>query len=165
MQKEKPFFLGLNIAPFLLSSVVLLYHEPTIPKTGMHNYTDSEFFERLIKPFMPYTVGAVVWDQAERDVHCLPAVHGLLPENEIGRQVQAPCSACLLECCWLHRRFLTRSGMLHLIASRVEDFVARHSRWEGCCHVCAVCTWACNTVIGLIPVNPRLHACACTAPL
>ena len=46
--------------------------DPPCDPGGPNGYTDSEFFERLIQPFAPYTVGAVVWDQAERDVHCLP---------------------------------------------------------------------------------------------
>lgn len=34
------------------------------------NITDSLFFDALIAPFAPYTLGAMVWDQGERDVHC-----------------------------------------------------------------------------------------------
>eukprot|EP00039_Didymoeca_costata_P004263 m.72340 g.72340 ORF g.72340 m.72340 type:complete len:542 (-) comp12317_c0_seq1:86-1711(-) len=34
------------------------------------NISDSQFFNGLIKPFVPYTVNTVVWDQGERDVHC-----------------------------------------------------------------------------------------------
>ena len=45
---------------------------PPCDPGGPNNYTDSEFFERLIAFFQPYTLGSVVWDQAERDVHCLP---------------------------------------------------------------------------------------------
>ena len=28
-----------------------------------NNITDSDFFNRLIKPFMPYTIGSMIWDQ------------------------------------------------------------------------------------------------------
>lgn len=35
-----------------------------------NNVTHSGFFERFIKPFQPYTIGSLVWDQGERDVHC-----------------------------------------------------------------------------------------------
>lgn len=35
-----------------------------------NNLTDSIFYNRFIEPFAPYTLGAVVWDQGERDVHC-----------------------------------------------------------------------------------------------
>eukprot|EP00927_Polykrikos_kofoidii_P005757 TRINITY_DN12290_c0_g1_i1.p1 TRINITY_DN12290_c0_g1~~TRINITY_DN12290_c0_g1_i1.p1 ORF type:complete len:544 (+),score=69.68 TRINITY_DN12290_c0_g1_i1:84-1715(+) len=31
---------------------------------------DSAFYGLYIEPFVPYTLGAVVWDQGERDVHC-----------------------------------------------------------------------------------------------
>ena len=58
---------------------------PACDDGGKNKYTDSDFFERMIKPFMPYTLGTVLWDQAERDVHCLPAIHGLLPENTTAR--------------------------------------------------------------------------------
>ena len=58
---------------------------PACDDGGKNKYTDSDFFSRLIKPFMPYTLGTVLWDQAERDVHCLPAMHGLLPENTTAR--------------------------------------------------------------------------------
>jgi hypothetical protein len=36
---------------------------PPCDAGGRNNYTDSEFFQQLIFPFMPYTVGTVVWDQ------------------------------------------------------------------------------------------------------
>jgi hypothetical protein len=36
--------------------------------------TDSGFYEKLIKPLTPYTIGAVVWDQAERDTKCPKAM-------------------------------------------------------------------------------------------
>eukprot|EP01052_Picozoa_sp_SAG31_P022030 SAG31_NODE_1733_length_7417_cov_1.994397_7_plen_358_part_00 len=59
---------------------------PPCDSGGTQGYSDSEFFERLIQPFMPYTLGAVVWDQAERDVHCLPVNGAENPtENTIGR--------------------------------------------------------------------------------
>jgi hypothetical protein len=59
--------------------------QPACDKGGAQNYTDSEFFERLISFFQPYTLGAVVWDQAERDVHCLPNPAPDAPENETDR--------------------------------------------------------------------------------
>lgn len=31
---------------------------------------DSVFFEEYIRKIVPYTIGAVLWDQAERDVKC-----------------------------------------------------------------------------------------------
>jgi sialate O-acetylesterase len=43
---------------------------PPCDNGGRNNYTDSEFFEQLIFPFMPFTVGTVLWDQGERDVRC-----------------------------------------------------------------------------------------------
>jgi hypothetical protein len=58
---------------------------PACDDGGTQHYVDSEFFERLIQPFMPYTLGSVLWDQAERDVHCLPAMHGMPPENTTAR--------------------------------------------------------------------------------
>jgi hypothetical protein len=36
-----------------------------------HNHTDSGFYDRLVRPLAPYTLGAMLWDQGERDVHCL----------------------------------------------------------------------------------------------
>ena len=59
--------------------------EPPCDPGGKNNYTDSEFFGRLISFFQPYTLGAVVWDQAERDVHCLPSAFPNAPENETAR--------------------------------------------------------------------------------
>lgn len=35
-----------------------------------NNHTDSGFFKQYIQPFQPYTIGSLVWDQGERDVHC-----------------------------------------------------------------------------------------------
>ena len=61
------------------------FDRPPCDPGGPNNYTDSEFFERLIAFFQPYTLGAVVWDQAERDVHCLPQHAANAPENETGR--------------------------------------------------------------------------------
>ena len=34
------------------------------------NLSVSTFFNFFIAPLAPYTVGSMVWDQAERDVHC-----------------------------------------------------------------------------------------------
>ena len=31
---------------------------------------DSMFYSALIAPFAPYSLGGILWDQAERDVHC-----------------------------------------------------------------------------------------------
>ena len=31
---------------------------------------DSMFFSALIAPFAPYSLSGILWDQAERDVHC-----------------------------------------------------------------------------------------------
>lgn len=59
---------------------------PPCDNGGKNNYTDSDFFEQLIFPFMPYTVGTVLWDQGERDVHCLPQTDGgVVPENTTSR--------------------------------------------------------------------------------
>ncbi len=33
-------------------------------------YNDSFFFTDIVQQIVPYTVGAMVWDQAERDVKC-----------------------------------------------------------------------------------------------
>ena len=33
-------------------------------------YDDSWFFVDIVEQFVPYTIGALVWDQAERDVKC-----------------------------------------------------------------------------------------------
>ena len=35
------------------------------------NHSDSGFFDRLVRPLAPYTLGSMLWDQGERDVHCL----------------------------------------------------------------------------------------------
>lgn len=35
---------------------------------------DGAFYDQLIAPFEPYTLGTVVWDQGERDVHCFAPV-------------------------------------------------------------------------------------------
>ena len=45
---------------------------PPCDTGGVKNISDSQFFERLIAPLAPYTVGSMVWDQGERDVHCFP---------------------------------------------------------------------------------------------
>ena len=42
----------------------------TPPCDTNHNKTDTEFYNQFIKPLQPYTLGSVVWDQGERDVHC-----------------------------------------------------------------------------------------------
>jgi len=54
---------------------------PPCDNGGKNEYKDSEFFQRLIEPFAPYTLGSVLWDQGERDVHCLPGG----PENTTAR--------------------------------------------------------------------------------
>ena len=41
---------------------------PVFPLRG--NTSDSSFFEEFVRPLAPYTVQALVWDQAERDVKC-----------------------------------------------------------------------------------------------
>ena len=38
-----------------------------------NNITDSDFFNRLIKPFMPYTIGSMVWDQVRAVSRHFPA--------------------------------------------------------------------------------------------
>ena len=37
-----------------------------------NNMSDSQFYNRIIEPYTPYTVGSMLWDQGERDVHCFP---------------------------------------------------------------------------------------------
>lgn len=44
------------------------------PCDDKNNKTDSQFFNQFIKPLQPYTIGTVIWDQGERDVHCFPPV-------------------------------------------------------------------------------------------
>lgn len=73
------------LPPGHVNSSVCGLDTPACDPGGPNNYTDSEFFERLIAFFQPYTIGAVVWDQAERDVHCLPQAAVAAPENETGR--------------------------------------------------------------------------------
>jgi len=59
---------------------------PPCDAGGKHEYRDSDFWDQLIKPFAPYTIGTVVWDQGERDVHCLPQHNGsTIPENHVAR--------------------------------------------------------------------------------
>ena len=75
---------------WLPPSVVATCGQDTPPcdNGGQHHYNDSNFFEQLISPFMPYTLGWVLWDQAERDVHCLPQRSGGPgPENHTRRWV------------------------------------------------------------------------------
>ena len=55
------------------------------------NLTDSQFYDALILPFAPYTLGAVLWDQAERDVHCL---------NGLNKTSQYPCMERALVSTW-----------------------------------------------------------------
>jgi hypothetical protein len=43
---------------------------PPCDVTSKNNLTDSLFWDRFIAPLSPYTVGAVVWDQGERDIRC-----------------------------------------------------------------------------------------------
>ena len=58
---------------------------PPCDTGGPHGYKDGDFFEQLIEPFQPFTVGHLLWDQAERDVHCLPRRDGSPgPENRTG---------------------------------------------------------------------------------
>jgi len=40
------------------------------PPCDQKKWNDSDFYNFYIKPLAPYTLGAVVWDQGERDVHC-----------------------------------------------------------------------------------------------
>ena len=76
------------LPPGHVNNSVCGFDIPACDTGGPQNYTDSEFFERLIEPFMPYTLGAVLWDQGERDVHCLPNLAPDAPENETARY---PC--------------------------------------------------------------------------
>ena len=56
------------------------------PCDNNQKYRDSDFWDQLIKPFAPYTIGTAVWDQGERDVHCLPQPdHSTVPENHVAR--------------------------------------------------------------------------------
>ena len=41
---------------------------PKFPLMG--NVSDSAFFSKYVRPLAPYTVSALIWDQAERDVKC-----------------------------------------------------------------------------------------------
>lgn len=41
---------------------------PRFPTRG--NVSDSAFFDQYVRPLAPYTVSALIWDQAERDVKC-----------------------------------------------------------------------------------------------
>ena len=43
--------------------------ERDIPQCD-NQYNDSFFFTDIVEQFVPYTIGALVWDQAERDVKC-----------------------------------------------------------------------------------------------
>jgi hypothetical protein len=64
---------------------------PPCDHGGPHEYRDSDFWSQLIRPFAPYTIGSVVWDQGERDAHCLPQIDKTdVPENHVARY------ACLL---------------------------------------------------------------------
>lgn len=68
------------------SSDVCGVESPPCDNGGKNKYTNSDFYDQLIRPFAPYTVGTMVWDQAERDVHCLPQTSGGPgPENETSR--------------------------------------------------------------------------------
>jgi hypothetical protein len=59
---------------------------PACDSGGKNEYRDSAFYNQLIYPFAPYTIGSVVWDQGERDVHCLPQPDGGPgPENHTAR--------------------------------------------------------------------------------
>ena len=59
---------------------------PPCDNGGKNGYHDSDFWEQLISPFAPYTLGTVVWDQGERDAHCLPQADGTTtPENHVAR--------------------------------------------------------------------------------
>eukprot|EP00937_MAST-01D_sp_MAST-1D-sp2_P003160 g3160.t1 len=40
------------------------------PCDNKNNLTDSLFFDAHVAPLRPYTLGLMVWDQGERDVHC-----------------------------------------------------------------------------------------------
>ena len=60
--------------------------DPPCDHGGTNGYHDSDFWEQLISPFAPYTVGTVIWDQGERDAHCLPQSNGsTVPENHVSR--------------------------------------------------------------------------------
>lgn len=43
--------------------------ETDIPVCDDH-LSDSVFYEEFIQPLQPYTIGSVIWDQAERDLKC-----------------------------------------------------------------------------------------------
>ena len=47
---------------------------------------DSIFYDAWIAPFAPYTLSMVVWDQAERDVHCIAPSH-----PSLNKTAQYPC--------------------------------------------------------------------------
>lgn len=43
--------------------------EVDIPQCD-NQFNDSTFFTDIVEQFIPYTIGAIIWDQAERDVKC-----------------------------------------------------------------------------------------------
>eukprot|EP00947_MAST-08B_sp_MAST-8B-sp1_P002053 g2053.t1 len=73
------------------SSAACGVDSPPCDNGGTKEYRDSDFYDQLIKPFAPYTIGTTIWDQGERDTHCLPQHDGsTTPENHVARY------ACLL---------------------------------------------------------------------
>jgi hypothetical protein len=44
--------------------------EAPLSCTNEHHRADSTRFQEFIEPLMPYTIGALLWDQGESDVHC-----------------------------------------------------------------------------------------------
>ena len=63
---------------------------PKFPLMG--NVSDSAFFSKYVRPLAPYTVSALIWDQAERDVKCPRSLAHYPPRSRFPRTAQTAYS-------------------------------------------------------------------------
>jgi len=59
---------------YWISSKSIAACEVDVPQCD-NKFNDSTFYTNYIVPLFPFTIGAVLWDQAERDVKCPTSLH------------------------------------------------------------------------------------------
>jgi hypothetical protein len=90
--------------------------EPPCDTGANHNLRDSLFYEYLVHPHTPYTIGSVLWDQGEADEHCRASDD--LPYN-LNHTDRYPCLQRSLVNSW-RRAFNSTFGF---VAVQLPSFV------------------------------------------
>ena len=125
------------------------------PCDNNHNITDSQFFERLIRPLQPYTLGAVVWDQGERDTHCFSAPGTLLTHIK-----RYPCLERRLISSWSDRR----ACELRVFQESAHRHVQPPRRARASARGLLIVERDATVIGGLATKAPRRRTGACTGP-